>query len=189
MGAPVPRGADRVEQGRTTDRERPGRGPQIDFACEAALDRPHRASKLLRSFLGRHAFEKAQEEDVAKLERKLAELSIQDGPEFERFVLSVPRRGDVGGHGSQTPPPLHFARPSLGRDPRGDTVQPRSQPLGITNLPGLANQHEKRRLKRIVGIVRVAEQRPRYDDLIANAGADQLRGDCGTFEWSSGTLG
>ena len=86
-----------------------GREPapqRLPPACKTALDRPHRAGKLLRSFLGRHAFEKAQDEDVPKLGRKLAELSIQDGPQFERFVLAVRRRGDVGGHGSQTPPPL-----------------------------------------------------------------------------------
>ena len=127
---------------------------------QAALDRPERTRKLARCLFGREALEKAQDQDVAQLGRKFAQLGVEDRPDVEPIAVRVIRGGDVGRHRSQTPSPPGFLGSRLGCHAGRHAVQPGAQAFGIAKLPGLPDQHEERRLECIVGIVRVAQQAP-----------------------------
>ena len=129
--------------------------------AQPALDRPERTGELAGSLFGRKALEKAQHQDVTQFGRKFAQLGVEDRPDV---AASRPSRlagaGMSAGTALRRPRRLTSRARALVATRVATPYNHGPSRSASRSLPGLADQHEERRLERVVSIVRVAEQAP-----------------------------
>jgi len=130
-------------------------------ARQSVADRRQCPPESAGGFPVTQAFQIAEDDGRAKPLRQPADRVVDQGGNFGvavcpvayasgsdggglLFLLPAPRRGGAG----------------VGRDAARHFIKPGPQIAAHPQRPGLACQHQKGRLKRIFGVVRVAQRRP-----------------------------
>ena len=132
---------------------------QLVAAGQSAPERPVRAAQAAgRLVLGQTLQVAEHHRDPAVL-WKLGDLIEDDRGLFGPMRVALGSRRRPAGLMS---PPAYEVGPKPSRRPVGGAVKPASQPLGPLDAPGLAGENEKGRLKRVVRVIRIAEQPPAH---------------------------